>query len=397
MHFLNGKNIIVGVTGSIAAYKAAELTRLLVQNAKVRIVMTRAAKQFIAPMTFQALSGKPVYSQLLDEQAEAGMGHIELARWADRIIIAPATANCIAKLAKGLADDLLSTLCLTTRAPIVVAPAMNQSMWEHPQTQLNIKHLQQQGVEILGPDEGDQACGDCGPGRMLEPQAIHQLLAMGFSKQSLSGLNVMVTAGPTREHIDPVRFISNRSSGKMGFAVAQAAQEAGANVTLVTGPVTLRTPAKVKRIDVESANEMNQQVMAVINQQDILIGTAAVADYTPETPISSKIKKQTGALNLTLQAGVDIMQAVGNLNKRPFTVGFAAETEELARHAQAKRQRKKMDMIAANLVGLAGQGFEAENNALEVYWQAGHQTLSLCNKHQLARKLISLISERYNG
>ena len=396
MNFLAAKRIILGVTGGIAAYKAAELTRLLVKSgAQVRVVMTRGGVSFVTPLTFQALSGQPVHYELLDESAEAGMGHIELAKWADQILIAPATANFIARLAHGMADDLLTTLCLASTAPIIVAPAMNQQMWSNAQTQVNLQNLQRRDIQIAGPAIGEQACGDSGPGRLLEPDALHQIVNLAFSSQKLGGLNVMVTAGPTRESIDAVRFISNRSSGKMGFAIAGAAREAGANVTLVTGPVSLPTPEGVTRLDVETAEQMGQQVLNQVNQQDILIGSAAVADYVPANYHDGKMKKSVNDLSIKLAPSIDIMLEVGKLNERPFTVGFAAETENLEQYAQDKRVRKNMDMIAANPVGSRSSGFDSDDNMLDIFWEGGSQHLELADKHKIARQLIDVISVRY--
>lgn len=397
MGYLTGKRILLGITGSIAAYKAAELTRLLATaGADVRVVMTGGARAFVTPLTFQALSGNPAYYDLLDESAEAGMGHIELARWADRILVAPASANFMARLAHGMADDLLTTCCLASEAPIYIAPAMNRVMWANPQTQNNVTQLVHNQICLLGPATGDQACGETGPGRMLEPEILAQRLAESFSSDLLAGLNVLITAGPTREAIDAVRYISNRSSGKMGFALAQAAHEAGANVTLVAGPVALETPHGVHRIDVESAEQMGQTVMDHLDNQQILIGSAAVADYVPSQPHAGKLKKSADSLSIRLSPSMDIMQAVGNLDHRPFTVGFAAETENLQQYAQDKRQRKHMDMIAANLVGQGDRGFEADDNELLVFWDGGQQRLPLSHKNKIARQLVGLIGQQFN-
>ena len=396
MGLLIGKQIILGVTGSIAAYKAAELTRLLGKSgAHIRVTMTQGAQAFVTPMTFQALSGNPVHTALLDEQAEAGMGHIELARWADTVVVAPASANFLARLAHGMADDLLSTLCLTTDAPIMVAPAMNQQMWHNHQTRININHLTQSGIAVMGPASGEQACGSIGPGRMLEPEELLSIIDNSFARHILSGLKVMVTAGATREAIDIARYISNRSSGKMGFALATAAREAGAEVTLIAGPVSLNTPEGVSRIDIETAEQMGQAVLNQIASQDILIGSAAVADYVPASPYKGKIKKTHDNLTIELSAGIDIMQEVGQLHNKPFTVGFAAETENIDAHAQDKMRRKNMDMIAANNVGLSDRGFEADENAIDVYWDDGRKTLPLASKDKIARQLVALIGDRY--
>jgi len=396
MNFLAGKRVLLGITGGIAAYKSAEFVRQLVKSgAEVRVVMTAGAQAFVTPLTFQALSGNPVHHELLDETAEAGMGHIELAKWADRILIAPTSANFIAKLAHGLADDLLSTLCLASDAPILVAPAMNQQMWANSQTQANIKHLQQHNIEILGPGIGEQTCGDFGAGRMLEPAELTQQLNLSFSNQLLSGLNILVTAGPTREAIDAVRYISNRSSGKMGYAIASAAREAGANVTLISGPVNLQTPDGVARIDVETVEQMGQCVFDHLAGQHILIGSAAVADYVPSSSFQGKMKKSANNLSIELKPSIDIMKEVGNMPDRPFTVGFAAETEHVEQYAQDKRQRKHMDMIAANQVGISDRGFEVDDNSLDVYWSGGQRHLALAHKNKIARQLVAVISERY--
>ena len=387
---------MLGVTGGIAAYKSAELTRLLVKSgADVRVVMTDGAKAFVTPLTYQALSGNPVHHELLDETAEAGMGHIALAKWADRILIAPASANFIARLSHGMANDLLSTLCLASAAPILLAPAMNQQMWANAQTQENVGHLEQQDIQILGPEVGEQACGDFGAGRMLEPTELLQHLNLSFSSQLLGDLNVMITAGPTREAIDAVRFISNRSSGKMGFAIAGAAREAGANVTLVSGPVSLQTPEGITRIDVETAEQMGQCVFDRLASQHILIGSAAVADYVPSNSFQGKLKKSSQQMSIELSPTLDIMREVGNMTNRPFTVGFAAETDNVQAYAQQKRESKNMDMIAANQVGVPESGFEVDNNSLDIYWASGEQHLALAHKNKIARQLVELISSRY--
>ncbi len=398
MGFLTGKQIILGITGSIAAYKAAELVRLLVKSGtRTRVVMTQGAQAFITPMTLQALSGNPVHTTILDEQAEAGMGHIELARWADTVVVAPASANFLARLAHGMADDLLSTLCLTTDAPIMVAPAMNQRMWINRQTQLNISHLGQSGITIMGPASGNQACGDIGPGRMLESDELASIIDNSFARHTLAGLKIIITAGGTREAIDTIRYIGNRSSGKMGFALANAAREAGAEVTLICGPVNLDTPSGVSRIDVETAKQMRQAVLNQISSHHILIGSAAVADYVPTAPYEGKIKKTCDNLSIELSPSIDIMQEVGQLQDKPFTVGFAAETENMDVYARDKMQRKNMDMIAANIVGLPDRGFEVDENAVDVYWSNGQKTLPLASKTKIARQLIALIGDRYRA
>lgn len=398
MFELANKRILLGVSGGIAAYKSADLVRRLRDaGAEVRVVMTAGATQFITPLTLQALSGQPVRTAVFDAEAEAAMGHIELARWADAVLIAPASANTLARLAQGLADDLLSTLCLATRAPLLVAPAMNQVMWEHPSTQANLVTLRERGVQICGPGVGGQACGEFGPGRMLEPMELVEAVATCFSSGSLAGLQVLITAGPTREPIDPVRFISNRSSGKMGYAVAAAAVEAGARVTLVSGPVALPIPERVDCIQVNTAAEMHAAVMARAQGCDLFIAAAAVADYRPQTVAEHKLKKQAAALQLGLQRTPDILAEVAALHPAPFTVGFAAETERLAEHARGKRMAKSLDMVAANLVNLPGQGFEADDNALNLYWEGGDCALPRMSKTQLARALIAQIALRYQA
>jgi phosphopantothenoylcysteine decarboxylase/phosphopantothenate--cysteine ligase len=395
MSLLANKNVVLGITGGIAAYKSADLTRRLQEaGAKVRVVMTRAAREFVMPLTFQALSGNPVHSELLDPNAEAAMGHIELARWADCVLIAPASADFIARLAHGLADDLLTTLCLATDVPIRLAPAMNRLMWTNPATQANCAMLATRDIRLFGPGTGDQACGEMGEGRMLEPEALVAALADVFASGSLAGRKVSITAGPTRETIDPVRFISNRSSGRMGFALAQAACEAGAEVLLISGPVALQTPSRVRRIDVETAQEMNNAVLAA--NADILIACAAVADYRPAQVSLRKLKKNNRGLTLELIPNPDIVANVAALKPPPFTVGFAAETHDLVSSARAKLVAKHLDMIAANLVG-AGCGFDTEANALEVLWEDGQRSLAQTDKHKLARQLIALIAERYHA
>jgi len=394
---LVNKRVVVGVTGGIAAYKSAELVRRLREaGAEVRVVMTAAATRFITPLTMQALSGQTVHQHLLDTAAENAMGHIELARWADVIVVAPASANMMAKLANGLADDLLSTLCLASRAPLFLAPAMNHVMWGQASTQANRRLLEERGVRMLGPAEGDQACGETGPGRMVEPAEIAAALAGLFVGGALQGARVIISAGPTREALDPVRFLSNRSSGKMGYALAQAAAEAGARVTLVSGPVALPCPPRVERIMVESAAEMQEAVMA-LSPADIFIAAAAVADYSVADPATHKIKKREGGLDLRLERAPDIVAAVAASSPRPFTVGFAAETESLEENARAKLAGKGLDMVAANWVGRAGQGFDSDDNALTVVWQVGIRELPLASKSAIARQLIEIIAERYHA
>ena len=395
MNYLSGKHILLGVTGGIAAYKSAELVRLLRgQAAEVRVVMTTAATGFITPLTLQALSGNPVHTELLDAGTEAAMGHIELARWADVLLVAPATADFIARAVHGRADDLLAAICLACEAPVALAPAMNRAMWEHPATRANIETLQDRGLHVMGPAVGEQACGETGPGRMLEPAQLLEELSGQFRNGTLAGRRVLVTAGPTREAIDPVRYISNRSSGRMGFAVAAAAAEAGAEVLLVSGPVSLPTPGQVRRIDVESAIQMQQAVLAHVTDCDIFISIAAVADYRSRTVADQKLKKSAESMSLELERNPDILAAVAALPEAPFTVGFAAETEKLAENARQKRRTKRVDMIAANAV-CNGQGFDREDNALQLFWEGGGQALPLNSKAQLARQLIAVIADRF--
>jgi phosphopantothenoylcysteine decarboxylase/phosphopantothenate--cysteine ligase len=404
MKRLSGKHILLGITGGIAAYKSAELTRRLRDaGAQVRVVMTRAATEFVTPLTFQALSGNPVHTQLLDAQAEAGMGHIELARWADAVLIAPASANCLSKLAQGRADDLLTTLCLATSAPLALAPAMNHVMWSDPATQANCATLKQRGVHLFGPGSGAQACGETGAGRMLDVPELLDNLAGLFDSGALQGMNVLITAGPTFEPIDPVRFIGNRSSGRMGYALAQAAIEAGASVTLISGPCHLPTPPDANRIDVETAAQMYDAVMTAINGCDIFIAAAAVADYRPKQAHAQKLKKHAAELSLELERTVDILAAVAALSPRPFVVGFAAETEHLERNATDKLRRKKLDMIAANRVGTGDKanaaediGFNSEYNALHVIWNGGVQQIDTARKSVIATQLIQLIANQLN-
>ena len=395
MQALADKRILLGITGGIAAYKSAELTRRLRdQGAIVRAVMTPAATEFITPLTLQALSGNPVHTELLDHGAEAAMGHIELARWADLIVIAPATANFIARLSNGLADDLLSTLCLASTAPLLVAPAMNRQMWQNPATQENVARLQDRGVTLLGPASGAQACGETGPGRLLDPDEIVPAIIAAGKTNELTGVRVMVSAGPTREFIDPVRYLSNRSSGRMGYAVARAAEEAGASVTLVSGPVALTPPARVSVIEVISAGQMHGSVLAEAASCDIFISAAAVADYRSHETVLHKMKKQDSGINLRLEKTPDILSEVAALANPPFTVGFAAETEHLADNAKQKLANKKLDMIAANRVG-DGLGFDSDENALDVYWPGGSQSLGIASKQKLARQLMEIIIGRY--
>jgi len=386
--------IVLGVTGGIAAYKAADLVRRLRERgAEVRVVMTRAATAFVTPLTFQAVSGHPVGHDLLDASAEAAMGHIELARWADTVLVAPATADFIARLAAGLADDLLTTLCLATTAPLVLAPAMNHRMWAHPATQANCETLRRRGVRLLGPAEGDQACGERGPGRMLEPAGIAAAVLPGEAG-ALAGRHVVVTAGPTREDIDPVRYLGNRSSGRMGFAVAAAAAAAGARVTLIAGPVGLETPPGVSRRDVRSALQMHAAVLEAVADADVFVGVAAVADYRPAEPAPHKLKRAGERCSIELVANPDIIAEVAALERRPLVVGFAAETTDLARHARDKLSSKRLDMIAANLVGREGSGFEGSENEILLITAAGEKPLGRGSKQRLAALLIDEIAAR---
>ncbi len=397
---LEGKKILLGVCGGIAAYKSAELTRRLMdQGAQVRIVMTASAKQFITPLTMQAVSGHVIYDDLLDPQAEAGMGHIELAKWADLILIAPATANAIARLRAGMADELLTTLCLATPSPIAIAPAMNQQMYLAPATQDNLTVLKDRGILIWGPAQGIQACGDVGPGRLLEVPDLVQLSCDFFAPtdQSLAGINVVITAGPTQEAIDPVRYISNHSSGKMGFSLANAALSMGANVTVIAGPVNLTLPTAIKRLNVKSAREMHQVALDSLPTTDIFIACAAVADYRAEEVHSEKMKKKadTDSITLTLVKNPDIIADVANANHRPFCVGFAAETNDVEAYALGKLKRKNLDLIAANDVSVGDQGFNSENNALTVFAKDKRFDIGLNNKKEVAIQLLKIISQQY--
>ena len=396
MHKLIGKRIVLGVTGGISAYKAAFLVRLLRKNgANVRVVMTQSATKFVTPLTFQALSAKPVHTELLDLNTETAMGHIELAKWADLILIAPASANFIARYANGFAEDLLSTLCLATDSPVIIAPAMNQQMWRNQATQENLERINARGITVVGPTAGVQACGDDGPGRMLEPEEIVVHTANIFQTNILTGSRLLVTAGPTREAIDPVRFLSNRSSGRMGYAVATAAAEAGADVTLISGPVDLAAIGIEKVIHVTSAEEMQESVMQRINDIDIFISAAAVADYRVQKISEQKIKKSDDTYELIMQKNPDILAEVSALYDAPFTVGFAAETENLELNAQTKLHLKNLDMIAANQVDKK-LGIDCDENSLTIFWKTGREKLPLAPKNKLARSLIKLIALQYN-
>lgn len=389
MKSLSNKRILLGITGGIAAYKSAELTRLFRKaGAEVRVVMTQAATQFITPLSLQALSGNRVHTALLDTEAEAGMGHIELARWPDLIVIAPTSANCIAKIAEGKADDILSTLLLATNAPIAIAPAMNQAMWANAATQDNLQTLQRRGITIFGPATGAQACGDIGLGRMLEAQELLELSAAMFDTGALAGLRICITAGPTQEAIDPVRYISNHSSGKMGYALAAQAAAAGACVTLISGPVALPTPDRVKRVDVLSAQDMLVASLAAAQECDIFIGVAAVADYRPARIAAQKLKKSTDTMQLELVKNPDIISAIAALERRPFTVGFAAETVDIERHGAEKLRGKKLDLLFAND---ANATLGSDSIMATALWPQGSLTLGPASKGRVATQMLELI------
>lgn len=398
MAALNGKKIVLGIGGGIAAYKCPEIVRRLRdKGADVRVVMTPAAKAFITPLTLQAVSGHPVSDDLLDPAAEAAMGHIELGKWADLILLAPATADLLARLAAGMANDLVTTLCLASAAPVAAAPAMNQQMYRAQATQDNLKTLGARGVHLLGPDSGSQACGDVGPGRMLDPQdIIARCEEILHTPQDLAHLNVLLTAGPTREALDPVRFITNHSSGKMGYSIARAAAARGANVTLVSGPVDLAPPANVTIVNVTSALEMREAVMSRAAGQNIFIACAAVADYRALHIADEKIKKQGDELTLKMIKNPDIVAEVAAMSAaRPFVVGFAAETQNVEEYARSKLARKNLDLICANDVSRPGQGFNSDSNALHLYWSNGEMSLPLSDKSLLGQKLMDEIVKRY--
>ena len=390
--------VLLGITGGIAAYKSPELVRRLLEGgAEVQVVMTRAAREFVGPAALQAVSGRPVRTDLWDDIAEAAMGHIELARWADQIVVAPATANFIASLSSGLATDLLTTLCLATEARVTLAPAMNRVMWSHPAVQQNCATLRARGVRFLGPAEGEQACGETGLGRLLEPEDIARALLAEptwLAPRLLAGKRVVITAGPTREPIDPVRYITNRSSGKMGYAVAAAATEAGADVVLISGPVNLEAPPGLQRICVETAEDLYRESLAAARGADIFIGCAAVSDYRPPVAANEKIKRSGEAFKLDLVRSPDTLASVAAMRDAPFTVGFAAETEKLREHALKKLESKNVDMIAANQVGPAC-GFDRETNSLEVFWTGGSVAIGEDTKLAVARRLVALIAERF--
>nr|WP_222102644.1 bifunctional phosphopantothenoylcysteine decarboxylase/phosphopantothenate--cysteine ligase CoaBC [Gilliamella apicola] len=399
---LSGKNILLGITGGIAAYKCPDLVRHLKKaGAQVRVVLTESASHFVAPMTLQAVSGNAVSKELFDTTAELSMSHIELAKWADLVLIAPATANIIAKMANGIADDLLSTMCLATPAKIVIAPAMNQQMYKAAATQQNLAILESRNTLILGPDEGFQACGDIGPGRMVEPTTIVESINNYFQANSeLAGTTITITAGPTIEELDPVRYISNYSSGKMGFAIAKAAAEMGATVNLISGPVNLTTPDNVNRINVKSAKQMYDEALVLAKKSTIFISCAAVADYRAETIAKNKIKKtdDSNELVIKLVKNPDIVASIAGLKEyRPFVVGFAAETNDVKAYALKKLTTKNLDLICANDVSDQNIGFNSDQNALTLYWQNGEQTLPLSSKQQLAKQLLQAVITRYKA
>jgi phosphopantothenoylcysteine decarboxylase/phosphopantothenate--cysteine ligase len=399
MQQLCNKRILLGITGGIAAYKAAELVRELRKaKAEVRVVMTAAAQEFITPLTLQALSGNPVHYSMLDPEAEAGMGHIELARWADIIVVAPASADFIARLSQGMGNDLLTTLCLASDAPLAICPAMNQAMWRDEITQANINHLTDlkgKKFHSFGPADGEQACGDIGPGRMLEPSLIAEHCANLFSSKALSGLDVVITAGPTREAIDPVRFISNHSSGKMGYALAEAARDAGARVTIISGPVRLAAPEKITVINVESASDMLAASLEIQNNCDIFIAAAAVADYRPVQVATQKIKKSGEQMQMSLVKNPDIVATIAQLENHPFVVGFAAETQDVADYARGKLNSKKLNMIIANDVSNTDIGFNSDSNAVTAFWGENQQDFPRMSKSALSNDLIELIAQQY--
>ncbi|MDD1793585.1 bifunctional phosphopantothenoylcysteine decarboxylase/phosphopantothenate--cysteine ligase CoaBC [Enterovibrio sp. ZSDZ42] len=398
---LTGKRIVLGIGGGIAAYKCADLTRRLIERgADVRVVMTHAAKEFITPLTMQAVSGHPVADSLLDPAAEASMGHIEIAKWADLVVLAPATADLIARVTAGMGNDLLTTLCLATDAPVAIAPAMNQQMYRAVATQENLATLKRRDYPIWGPASGEQACGDVGPGRMLEPLQLVALVEDHFSEGDLTGTSFLITAGPTREAIDPVRYLSNHSSGKMGYAIAQAAAKRGATVTLVSGPVNLPTPANVSRVDVQSAEDMYDAVQQHAGSHQIFIACAAVADFRPAHVAEQKMKKTDGhdEMSIALVKNPDIVAAVAAMTQqRPFTVGFAAETQDVEQYARGKLAKKNLDLICANDVSREGQGFNSDQNALHLYWPNGDKPLPLASKTDIGNQLVSEITTLFNA
>ena len=399
MKSLANKNILLGVTGGIAAYKSAEIVRHLKKSgASVRVVMTRSAEEFITPLTLQALSGNRVSTELLDAEAEAAMGHIELAKWADGILIAPATANTIARLSSGRGDDLLSTVTLAFDGPISVAPAMNQAMWRDERTQENLKKLIDQDFGICGPGSGEQACGDVGLGRMLEPKDILDMFSLSFNEGTLSGKKILITAGPTQEPIDPVRFITNRSSGKMGYSLVEAALESGANVTLISGPVNIEPPSNCNFVSIKTAEEMYDAVMHHISGMDVYIGTAAVSDYSPAKASDSKIKKDgsSSPMVLELKENQDILKSVSELEQRPYVVGFAAETNDLIKNAEKKLSNKNLDLIIANDVSNNDIGFDSDDNEVTLITEKEKYLIERQNKRKVSKKIIDFISGRIN-
>ena len=393
---LTNKKIVLGITGGIAAYKCAELVRRLKEaGCEVKVVMSESAKHFITPLTMQAVSGEMVSDSLLDPSAEAAMGHIEFAKWADLILVAPATSNTIAKMAAGIADDLLTTLLLATPAKVAIAPAMNQQMYAHPATQANLTTLKARDVLIWGPGKGEQACGDVGAGRMLEPHELVALCTDTEQPQLLAGKTITITAGPTREPLDPVRFISNHSSGKMGFALAEAALKLGAHVNLISGPVTIKAPVGVNLINIESAEQLLNESLTYAPLSDAFIGCAAVADYRAANVATQKMKKQGDELTLTLVKNPDVIAAVANLTQnRPYTVGFAAETQNVESYAKGKLKNKNLDMICANDVSQSGLGFNSDHNALTLYWQNEQLALAVNSKTRIALEVIKQLAKQ---
>ena len=396
---LVNKNILLGVSGGIAAYKSAEIVRHLRKvGASVRVVMTKSAEEFITPLTLQALSGNRVSTELLDVEAEAAMGHIELAKWADGLLIAPATANTLARISSGRGDDLLSTITLAFEGPVSLAPAMNQAMWRNERTQENLKKLIDQDFVICGPGSGEQACGDVGLGRMLEPLDILDMFSLSFNEGTLSGKKVLITAGPTQEPIDPVRFITNRSSGKMGYSLVEAALESGANVTLISGPVNIDPPSNCNFVSIKTAKEMYDAVMHHISGMDVYIGTAAVSDYSPAKASDSKIKKDgsSSPMFLELKENQDILKSVSELEQRPYVVGFAAETNDLIKNAEKKLSNKNLDLIIANDVSNKDIGFDSDDNEVTLITEKEKHLIERQNKRKVSKKIIDFISRRIN-
>jgi len=396
---LANKNILLGVSGGIAAYKSAEIVRHLRKaGALVRVVMTKSAEEFITPLTLQALSGNRVSTELLDVEAEAAMGHIELAKWADGLLIAPATANTLARISSGRGDDLLSTIALAFEGPVSLAPAMNQAMWRNERTQENLKKLIDQDFVICGPGSGEQACGDVGLGRMLEPLDILDMFSLSFNEGTLSGKKILITAGPTQEPIDPVRFITNRSSGKMGYSLVEAALESGANVTLISGPVNIDPPSNCNFVSIKTAKEMYDAVMHHISGMDVYIGTAAVSDYSPAKASDSKIKKdgRSSPMFLELKENQDILKSVSELEQRPYVVGFAAETNDLIKNAEKKLSNKNLDLIIANDVSNKEIGFDSDDNEVTLITEKEKYLIERQNKRKVSKKIIDFISRRIN-